>query len=176
MKNIIIQPILFQITADLCSLLEMHLSKEFDASVKTAAPINETLPLDLFDKNREQWKSSNILQWLLDRTKPDRSKKILAICDIDAYSDSLNFVLGQAHVDGRVSAIYLPRLRQEFYALKRYDSLFYQRIVKEAVHELGHAFGLNHCENLRCVMHFSNSLRDTDIKENSFCDICRTRI
>jgi archaemetzincin len=78
----------------------------------------------------------------LDRTKPDRSTKILAVCDFDAYPNSLNFVLGQAHVDGRVSVIYLPRLRQEFYGLRTDISLFYQRIVKEAVHELGHAFGL----------------------------------
>ena len=113
MKNIIIQPILFHMTADLSSSLEMHLSKEFDASVKTAPPINETPLLNLFNKNRKQWKSSNILQWLLDRNKPDRSKKILAVGDFDAYSNSLNFVLGQGHVDGRVSAIYLPRLRQD---------------------------------------------------------------
>jgi hypothetical protein len=76
MKDIIIiHPILFQMTADLSSSLEMHLSKGFHASVKTAPPINETLPLKLFDKNREQWKSTNILLWLLDRTKPDRSEK-----------------------------------------------------------------------------------------------------
>jgi archaemetzincin len=147
-----------------------------DASVRTAPPINGTPPpLNLFDKNRKQWESGNILQWLLDRNKPDRSKKILAVCDFDAYSNNLNFVLGQAHVDGRVSAIYLPRLRQEFYGLTDI-SLFYQRIVKEAVHELGHAFGLNHCNNTRCVMHFSNSLDDTDMKENIFCNICWIRV
>jgi archaemetzincin len=39
-------------------------------------------------------------------------------------------------------------------------SHFGQRLVKEAVHELGHAFGLNHCENIECVMHFSNSLQN----------------
>jgi hypothetical protein len=50
MKNIIIQPILFQMAADLSSSLEMHLSKEFDASVKTAPPINETLPLNCLIK------------------------------------------------------------------------------------------------------------------------------
>jgi archaemetzincin len=70
----------------------------------------------------------------------------------------------------------LPRLRQEFYGLNTNKSLFYQRIIKEAVHELGHAFGLKHCNNPMCVMHFSNSLPDTDIKQNSFCDICRTQI
>jgi archaemetzincin len=38
----------------------------------------------------------------------------------------------------------------------------------EAVHELGHAFGLTHCEKSRCVMHFSNSLQDTDFKHYIF--------
>jgi archaemetzincin len=75
-----------------------------------------------------------------------------------------------------MSAIYLPRLRQEFYGLKPDEPLFHQRIIKEAVHELGHAFGLEHCNNQMCVMHFSNSLPDIDIKQNSFCDICRTKI
>ena len=90
-----------------------------------------------------------------------------------AYSDKLNFVFGEALLDGSIYAIYLPRIRQEFYGLKPDKSLFYQRIVKEAVHELGHAFGLNHCENIKCVMHFSNSLYDTDIKTNHLCNVCR---
>ena len=42
----------------------------------------------------------------------------LAICDFDAYSGELNFVLGEAHLGGRVAAIYLPRLRQDFYVKK----------------------------------------------------------
>jgi predicted Zn-dependent protease len=42
-----------------------------------------------------------------------------------AYSDKLNFVFGEAHLDGRICAIYLSRLRQEFYGLKPDKSLFY---------------------------------------------------
>ena len=74
--------------------------------------------MHLYDKHRNQWKSSNILQWLWDKHKPDKLTKIIAICDLDAYSEGLNFVFGEAYVNGRVSAIYLPRLRQEFYGLK----------------------------------------------------------
>jgi archaemetzincin len=48
--------------------------------------------------------------------------------------------------------------------------------VKEAVHELGHMFGLDHCSDLRCVMHFSNSLADTDRKGRDFCPSCRARL
>ncbi|MFQ6039016.1 MAG: archemetzincin, partial [Candidatus Aminicenantales bacterium] len=64
------------------------------------------------------------------------------------------------------------RLRQEFYRLPEDRTLFLARCVKEAVHELGHAFGLRHCPNPRCVMHFSNSLLDTDKKTASFCQRC----
>ena len=173
--QIILQPVSFHLGKDTISILEKVLSEEFNAYVSCASPIRE-IPLQLFDKQRNQWKSNEILQWLLDKYRSNKATtttKILAICDFDAYSNGLNFVFGEAYIDGRISAIYLPRLRQEFYGLKEDQYLFYERIVKEAVHELGHAFGLSHCGNIRCVMHFSNSLSDTDIKETHFCNVCK---
>lgn len=99
--------------------------------------------------------------------------KVLAICNFDAYSGDLNFVLGEAHMGGRVAAIYIPRLKQGLYVKKSdINKLVEQRAIKEAVHELGHAFGLTHCEKSRCVMHFSNSLQDTDFKHYIFCERC----
>ena len=173
--QIILQPVSFQLGKDTISILEKVLSEEFNAHVSTVSPIRGEIPLQLFDRDRNQWKSNEILQWLLDKLRPTKSTttKILAICDFDAYSNGLNFVFGEAYIDGRISAIYVPRLRQEFYGLKEDQYLFYERIVKEAVHELGHAFGLSHCGNTRCVMHFSNSLSDTDIKEIHFCNVCK---
>src|ERR671930_1091200 len=173
--QIILQPVLFQPSKQIISQLENILSEEFNASV-TNAPMIKEISEQCFDKQRNQWKSNDILQWLSGKyNKPSSSRttKILALCDFDAYSGRLNFVLGEAYVDGSVSAIYLPRLRQEFYGLKPNESLFYQSILKEPVHELGHAFGLNHCKNIRCVMHFSNSLSDTDIKASHFCSVCK---
>ena len=170
--QIILQPVLVQPYKDIISTLENTLSEEFNASIVTASPIKE-ISDQLFDKQRKQWKSNDILQRLSDIYNPSKSTKILAICDFDAYSGHLNFVFGEAYVEGSISAIYLPRLRQEFYGLKPDESLFYQRIVKEAVHELGHGFGLNHCKNIKCVMHFSNSLTDTDIKSSHFCIVCK---
>src|SRR5919197_1085392 len=176
--HIILQPVLFQPDKAIVSTLEKTLSEEFNvSSIVTASPIKK-ISQQLFDKQRKQWKSNVILQWLSDKyNKPSsKSAKTLAICDFDAYSGSMNFVFGEAYRDGSVSAIYLPRLRQEFYGLKPDESLFYQRIVKEAVHESGHAFGLYHCQNIRCVMHFSNSLSDTDIKTSHFCNVCKAFI
>jgi archaemetzincin len=56
------------------------------------------------------------------------------------------------------------------------QALFRERALKEAVHELGHTYGLQHCPNLRCVMHFSNSLRDTDAKQAKWCSRCATQV
>jgi archaemetzincin len=179
--QIILQPVLFEPDKDIRSSLEKALLNEFNTfPIATAPPIKQ-IPEQLFDKQRNQWKSSDILEWLSDNyeklyySKEGRgtTTKILAICDFDAYSDKLNFVFGEAHLDGRICAIYLPRIRQEFYGLKPDKSLFYQRLVKEAVHELGHVFGLTHCGNIKCVMYFSNSLSDTDIKTSHLCNVCR---
>jgi archaemetzincin len=130
-------------------------------------------PTYLYDKRRRQWISNRILDWLLQNNNPDHNTKVLAMCDFDAFSGKLNFVFGEAHFGGRVAAIYLPRLRKELYVRKSdTNKLFKQRVIKEAVHELGHVFGLTHCEKSKCVMHFSNSLQDTDFKDYRFCEKC----
>jgi archaemetzincin len=126
----------------------------------------------LFSSRRNQWRSERIFEWILRKTNPSRHTKILALCDFDAYSNGLNFVFGQAHKRGRIGAIYLPRLRQEFYGLESDVNLFRQRVTTEAVHELGHMFRLSHCERRSCVMYFSNSLHDADFKHFTFCNRC----
>ena len=139
------------------------LSFSFQTSATTMPPAH------LYDTRRKQWISDKILDWLLRNHNPDSDTKVLAICNFDAYSGDLNFVLGEAHMGGRVAAIYIPRLKQGLYVKKSdINKLVEQRAIKEAVHELGHAFGLTHCEKSRCVMHFSNSLQDTDFKHYIF--------
>jgi archaemetzincin len=48
--------------------------------------------------------------------------------------------------------------------------------LRELVHELEHTYGLGHCPDKRCEMHFSNNLKDTDIKSSSFCEHCRRKL
>jgi archaemetzincin len=165
------------------SPLTTHLASIFEASVT----ITDLLPLGtsqpLFDNQRNQLNSDKLLHWLAttlmnNNTKSYDTKKtiILGICNIDAYSSGLNFVFGQASLARGIAAIYLPRLRQEFYGLAADRSIFIERVLKEATHEVGHAFGLDHCPRRPCVMHFSNSIVDTDLKAKDFCNICRNKL
>ncbi|HDL78962.1 MAG TPA: archemetzincin, partial [Bacteroidetes bacterium] len=65
------------------------------------------------------------------------------------------------------------RLRNEFYGLPANNDLLAERFAKEAVHELGHTFGLIHCENPTCVMHASTYAEEIDLKNYQFCPNCR---
>lgn len=106
----------------------------------------------------------------------EQGEKVLGVADADLYAPGLNFVFGEADIGSGVAVISLYRLRQERYGLPPDDKLFKERTLKEAIHELGHIYGLGHCRDARCVMYFSNSLPDTDWKQPSFCQKCYQRI
>jgi len=100
----------------------------------------------------------------------------LAITDFDLYKTSHQFIFGDASEEHRVAIVSLHRLRSEFYGERADANLLFQRTLKEAVHDIGHAHGLKHCFNARCAMYFSNSIFDTDNKLSHFCDTCEKRI
>jgi archaemetzincin len=94
----------------------------------------------------------------------------LGFVGLDLFVPNLNFIFGSAQFGGN-AIVAIPRLRQSFYGRPDNETLFYERIVKEVFHELGHVLGLRHCTN-QCVMRFSNSLADTDNKPNTYCVRC----
>jgi len=112
----------------------------------------------------------------LARLDIPNDERVLGVIDADCYAPGLNFIFGQARLHERDCFIALPRLRQSFYGLPDDENLFRQRVLKEAVHELGHTYGLGHCPNPHCVMHFSNSLHDTDVKDAEFCPRCQMQM
>ena len=143
----------------------------FQCPVETEAGFGELA--QAYDPERKQYDSSKLLASL---GKAKREERIVGIADVDLYVPGLNFIFGEADVGSGTAIVSLYRLRQEYYGLDPDEALFLERAIKEVVHELGHTFGLEHCPNNKCVMHFSNSLADTDVKEARFCDKCRPKI
>ncbi|MGQ9629177.1 MAG: archaemetzincin family Zn-dependent metalloprotease [bacterium] len=147
------------------------LRKLFRASVEVTSPLPH--PDYAYNPRRRQYHSSTILRRL--RALRRRGfHRVLGVADLDLYVPSLNFVFGEADLGGGTAVIALARLHQSFYGLPENPKLFLQRALKEAVHELGHTYGLTHCRNPLCVMFFSNSLADTDRKQASFCERCQS--
>ena len=105
----------------------------------------------------------------------------LGIIDEDIFANHLNFIFGLA-MKPQMKLIKFPtgalisivRLR-EFYGSPLNNEIFRERIFKEALHELGHTFGLDHCHNY-CVMRFSNTLGETDEKSTRYCPSCDKKI
>jgi archaemetzincin len=137
--------------------------------------IEEKLRLreDAFDKKRKQYQSHAILNEVQSyAVKKTQVNCVLGVVDADIFVPELNFVFGEAACPGKAALISLWRLKPEFYGEPLNRELFLERTLKEAVHEFGHTFGLRHCPRPLCVMHFSNSISDTDIKQNLFCNRC----
>jgi len=141
----------------------------------TCLVIEEKLPLreEAFDKKRRQYQSHAILSEVQGYVvKKTRLNRVLGVVDADIFVPELNFVFGEAACPGKAALISLWRLKPEFYGEPLSMELFLERTLKEAVHEIGHTLGLRHCPRPSCVMYFSNSISDTDIKQNVFCDRC----
>jgi archaemetzincin len=153
-----------------------QLKSGLETVIGCSARIDQPLPLPdaSFDHARGQHLSDSLLDLL--RQCRQGSEHVLGITEADIFTHGLNFLFGQADSANRVALISRNRLRDEESAMPDGEKLLYERSLKEAVHELGHTLGLGHCEDATCVMHFSNSLADTDIKGTYFCGRCRPKL
>lgn len=123
------------------------------------------LPRKAWDPERGQHRATVLLPFV----RHAAPAYVLAVTNVDLYAGSLNFVFGQAEVGGHAAVISLHRLRDS------HPTRFADRVLKEALHELGHCVGLDHCPRASCVMYFSDTVTDTDAKGPAYCPTCHRR-
>jgi archaemetzincin len=128
-------------------------------------------PSYALDAKTNQYSSALLLKDLLRRV-PSDAVRVLGVTNHDLFIPMLSFVFGHAQVNGPVAVISLARLHQEFYRLPENKQLLLHRVMKEAVHELGHTFGLVHCSDGRCAMSLSNAIQHVDKKTEELCANC----
>jgi archaemetzincin len=169
MERVLIIPF-GEIDQEVLDVIASRLDAAFgcDTVIHAAVPV----PSHAYNPARRQYRSTEILRLLKKSTSGGR-EGVLGIIDLDLYVPDLNFVFGEADVTAGAAIISLTRLRQEFTGRRPDRAIFLLRAAKEAVHELGHIIGFGHCPDPRCIMHFSNSLADTDRKGPGFCSRCK---
>ena len=141
------------------------LAARLDAKVVLAPGIG--LMSSAYDAHRRQYHSTQILD-ALALTKRGDWERMLGIADVDLYVPDLNFVFGEADRRRGVAVFSLARLRPSGFS-ENAHALFLKRAATEAIHELGHTYGLSHCSDRDCVMWFSNTLAESDRKGSTFC-------
>jgi archaemetzincin len=127
-----------------------------------------------FDAGREQYHSTPILQRLADASPPG-VLRVLALTEVDLFIPILTHVYGEAQLGGTACIVSTYRLNSGPATL-RFPDIAVGRVVKEAIHELGHTFKLRHCPDAACIMHYCRSESDVDRKSSDLCRYCRVML
>lgn len=130
---------------DLLEWLVEELQSRLAYQVKIGSRL--PLPNTSFNPSRGQYQGSTILALLRQQDYPE-AERVAGLVTADCYAQGLNFIFG------RKAFVALPRLKPAFYGESQDKNLFRERVRNEVVHELGHTWGLEHCPNPECVMHF----------------------
>ena len=125
-----------------------------------------------YDQRRNQYYSSALLSQII-KNPPTDAFRLLGVVGLDLYIPVLTYLFGEAQYKGLGALMSTFRLKNEFYRKPPDKNLFDQRLIKEAVHELGHTYGLFHCTHPDCVMRSSTYIEDVDEKSTSFCKFCQ---
>ena len=153
--------------AGLIDAVRAHVGTELRLPV--AAEFEPDRPREAWDARRGQYETGRILKWLESRHAG--AAKVLGLTDVDLFIPILTFVFGEAQLDGRAAVVSTARLSSGNGSGG--GPLLAERLRKEALHELGHAYGLVHCGNQACVMGRSPGVVEIDLKGPSFCMDCR---
>ena len=157
-------------------LLEMvvyDIEREFSIPVKIKEGY---LDLSLFyDSPRGQYDGNKLIKEI-DSAFSSDTQKTIGIFNIDLFIPILTYIFGQAFLNGRCGIVSIFRLKNEPYGLNTNEVIFTDRFRKEIIHELGHTFGLIHCQNPTCVMRSSTYVEDIDQKSHHLCNKCTSEL
>jgi len=155
----------------LMSALAAEITRIFPFPCRVGAA--ERLPAGALDEKRGQYHATRILEHL---AASDRiSFRLLGVTTLDIFTPILRYVFGEAMLEGRAALVSTYRLSSAppggVPPCNR--SVFVNRVLKEGIHELGHTFGLTHCDDPTCVMAASLDLTHIDAKSTQLCYYCR---
>jgi len=158
------------IDPDILRILRATIAKFLQLPVRVLAP--KPLPPQTYHLTRHQYHAHQLLEFLLDDVET-KAFRILGVTAQDLYIPILTFVFGEAQLDGKAAIISLFRPRGDADGNPPPRPVFWERLMKLSLHELGHTFGLEHCREDGCLMGFSSNLEKLDRKPLALCRYCQ---
>lgn len=171
MKHLHLLPI-GSVDANLLEWLAQSLHEKFRMRTEILLPALD--PAFAVHAERQQYHSSEILARMQSYLHGD-TWRLLGVTERDLYIPILTFVFGEAQMGGPSAIVSYHRLRQQFYGLPENMDLLANRLLVEAVHELGHTLQLTHCHDYQCAMAPAHAVEWIDIKDSGFCEDCLAR-
>ena len=129
-------------------------------------------PTYAYDQKRGQYNAALILKAFKSMPFDEGLDKVIGVMNVDLFIPIFTHVLGEANEGGRYALASLYRLGKTPDRLPVSTDQIIERLVKVAVHELGHLFNMAHCLKKHCLMHYSGNLADLDMTSLTFCDYC----
>jgi len=166
--NIIISPI-GDVTPDLLDPIRGEIKRIYGYPTEVLALLNDIE--FAFHPNRNQYHSTPVLEQLA-LNAPANAIKVMALVEVDLFIPILTHVYGEAQLGGKACIVSTVRLNEGHSYLNTQEP-FLSRIVKEAIHELGHTFKLRHCREHTCLMHYCRDESDVDRKSDQLCRYCK---
>jgi len=162
-KLIVLQP-LGKFPAKETQLIRNGLLKIYDVDIIIAKSI--PLPVKTYCQPINRYSANELIGFLSD--KKDGAYTIIGLTDQDVFTtkgtNKYWGVMGLGTLNADASVVSTKRLHRG----KEMD----QELIKLAVHELGHNFGLPHCPDKTCIMADAEG-HDNFYRETGLCDACR---
>lgn len=168
---VILQP-LQSFSAETVYFLKDSIEKFYPVNIVIATEKN--FPVTFYYKPRNRYRADSTIKWL-KKMKPDSARSIVGITNQDisvnkgAHKDY--GVMGLGYKPGKSCVVSTFRLRKTATSQKH----FRQRLFKVVVHEMGHNFGLSHCDNESCIMVDADGQMKLD-KEKDLCESCKAKL
>jgi archaemetzincin len=158
----------------LIAIVTPDIVKRFDSAAVIILPAQK-LPQAAYYKPRNRYRAEILLE-KLDSTNNNRYAKILGLTNKD-----ISTTKGEVYdwgIFGLGSMGAAPCVVSTFRMKKNSaPELFTQRLRKVVVHELGHTFGLVHCDWPLCVMlDYRGTIASLDGTGFGFCSKCQARL
>lgn len=147
-----------------------HIPLYFNHHTRILPPLKT--PRYAFDEQRNQYNAATIIKTLESLNFEDHAK-VIALVNVDLFIPIFTHVMGEAQEGGRVALVSMYRLIKGGKGNRPSTSKILERLVKVALHELGHLFDVVHCTDAKCIMHFAGNIQDIDHIMLNFCTYCQ---